>query len=175
MDGCEEQSAWRTEKAKRKYPRFRGDNLPAFGLSDHTRRSDNLKVNLFSWDSFRQSAYVLHHGDPPISIARNSRYQTTLTHLISTMKTFQIVTLFAMIAASMAFAPNAPKGEYFFGLSATKNGKKADIRLSSDCIVEIAKILDVDLRRYASLLHALSIALVNANIDTMWQIYRDYM
>jgi hypothetical protein len=29
------------------------------------------------------------------------------------MKTFQIVTLFAMIAASMAFAPNAPKGEYF--------------------------------------------------------------
>jgi len=28
------------------------------------------------------------------------------------MKTFQIVTLFAMIAASMAFAPNAPKGEY---------------------------------------------------------------
>ena len=56
------------------------------------------------------------------------------------MKTFQIVTLFAMIAASMAFAPNAPKGEYFFGLSATKNGKKL---LSS--LVETAKIRDVDL------------------------------
>lgn len=42
-------------------------------------------------------------------------------------------------------------------------------------MVEIAKIRDVDLRRYASLLHALSIELVNANIDTMWQIYRDYM
>ena len=28
------------------------------------------------------------------------------------MKTFQIVTLFALIAAAMAFAPNAPKGEY---------------------------------------------------------------
>ena len=27
------------------------------------------------------------------------------------MKTFQIVTLFALIAAAMAFAPNAPKGE----------------------------------------------------------------
>ena len=32
------------------------------------------------------------------------------------MKTFQIVTLFAMIAASMAFAPNAPKGEYYLML-----------------------------------------------------------
>lgn len=60
------------------------------------------------------------------------------------MKTFQIVTLFAMIAASMAFAPNAPKGEYFFGLSATKNGKKADIRILSSC-GETAKIRDVDL------------------------------
>ncbi len=71
----------------------------------------------------------------PRSPIAHSRYQTT-PHLISTMKTFQIVTLFAMIAASMAFAPNAPKGEYFFGLSATKNGKKADIRLSSDVLLK---------------------------------------
>ena len=49
-----------------------GEILPAFGLSDHTRRSDNLKVDLFSWDSFRQSAYVLHHGDLPTPIARNT-------------------------------------------------------------------------------------------------------
>lgn len=82
------------------------------------------------------------------------------------MKTFQIVTLFAMIAASMAFAPNAPKGEYFFGLSATKNGKIADIRLEFGC-GDIAKIRDVDLPIYASLLHALSIELIHANIDTM--------
>lgn len=69
---------------------------------------------------------------PRSPLHANSRYQTTLTHLISTMKTFQIVTLFAMIAASMAFAPNAPKGEYFFGLSATKNGEKLTSVLSSD-------------------------------------------
>ena len=35
-----------------------------------------------------------------------------LINTLATMKTFQIVTLFALIAAAMAFAPNsAPKGE----------------------------------------------------------------
>ena len=33
------------------------------------------------------------------------------------MKTFQIVTLFALIAAAMAFAPNAPKGEWWLLLT----------------------------------------------------------
>jgi hypothetical protein len=49
-----------------------------------------------------------------------ARQQPLLNNTLSTMKTFQIVTLFALIAASMAFAPNAPKGEYFLAWFATK-------------------------------------------------------
>ena len=61
------------------------------------------------------AAYVLTMMKTPSITSRTiiAAIYHHLTTNISTMKTFQIVTLFAMIAASMAFAPNAPKGEYF--------------------------------------------------------------
>jgi hypothetical protein len=49
-------------------------------------------------------------------ISQSTRHQSTsiLIHIKVTMKSFQIVTLFALIAASMAFAPNqVPQGELF--------------------------------------------------------------
>jgi hypothetical protein len=84
------------------------------------------------------------------------------------MKTFQIVTLFAMIAASMAFAPNAPKGEYFFGLSATKNGKKA---LEFVWLKPPRSVMWIF--QYSHIIACSFFELINANIDTMGWIYRD--
>lgn len=44
-----------------------------------------------------------------ISYYPHTHFNTKYIRLNSTMKTFQIVTLFALVAASMAFSPNQGK------------------------------------------------------------------
>ncbi len=74
------------------------------------------------------AAYVLTMMKTPSITSRTPQaYLSPLTTNISTMKTFQIVTLFAMIAASMAFAPNAPKGEYFYACFSKEKWRKSAV------------------------------------------------
>ena len=48
----------------------------------------------------------------PSFTAQSNKTHPLPTDILNTMKTFQIVTLFALIAAAMAFAPNSvPQGE----------------------------------------------------------------